>query len=120
MKKKLLLGICLVFAGILAYFCGYYGYQRTVSGTEIPKTMTVQRALQSENSEAGEVNAEEYYVAKIERDFLMIYKMPENTVYESVKMNSLYVTEKEKQRLITGRIFWNLPEVFEFLENSMS
>lgn len=120
MKKKLIFGMSLIFAGIFAYFCGYYGYQSSISQTEIPKTMALQHALQPEISEEGTTADDEYYMAKIEQDLLMIYKMPEKTVYESVKINSLYVTEQEKLRLIAGKIFWNLPEVFEFLENSMS
>ena len=50
----------------------------------------------------------------------MIYKMPEEILYDSVELSSLGLYENEKAQLLEGMVFGDLKEVFEFLENSMS
>ena len=62
----------------------------------------------------------EYYIAVIEQDMLMIYKMPEETLYDSVKVSTLHIVEEEMTQLQEGMIFEDLTELFGFLENSMS
>ena len=46
--------------------------------------------------------------------------MPEEVLYETVKLESLHLSEKEEEALSEGIFFQTLTEVFEFLENSMS
>lgn len=119
MKKKIWFMIGLIFAGILAYWGGYYGYQAQHPKTEVTEPLIMQKSMQiPENDE--ELSREEYYIAKKEQDMLMIYKMPEAVLYESIEINSLHITEADEKGLCAGMIFSNLPEVFEFLENSMS
>ncbi len=118
MKKKILFLIGLIIAGTFAYYGGYHVYQINRPKVEIIEPESLQRAVQT--SEKEQMILKEYYVGKIEQDLLMIYKMPEETVYDSVKLNSLHFYEEEKQQLLDGMVFQNLTEVFEFLENSMS
>lgn len=119
MKKKVWFIITLLFACIVAYWSGYYGYQTGHPKTEMIEPFNMQKSLQvPENGE--EISAEEYYIAKKEQDMLMIYKMPEAVLYESIEINSLHITEAEEKGLRAGMVFSDLPEVFEFLENSMS
>lgn len=119
MKKKIWFMIGLLFAGILAYWGGYYGYQTGHPKTEVSEPLIVQKSIQIPENE-GVFSPEEYYIAKKEQDMLMIYKMPEDVLYESIAINSLHITEADEEGLRAGMIFSNLPEVFEFLENSMS
>ena len=63
---------------------------------------------------------EEHYLAKIEKDMLVIYKMPENVIYDSVRLSTLQLTNSESTALLNGIDFESITEVFEFLENSMS
>lgn len=118
-KKKITFAVCLVFAGIIAYLGGYYGYQLKNPKTELRESLELHHSISSEQNPAQQT-LNEYYMAKIEQELLMVYKMPEEILYESVELSSLHMTEKEKKGLINGMIFWNLSEVFEFLENSMS
>lgn len=119
MKKIIVFVVCLIFAGILAFLGGYYGYKMKNPKAEQRDSMERQYSISSEQNHAEQV-LNEYYMAKIEQELLMVYKMPEEILYESVELSSLHMTEKEKNGLMSGMIFLNLPEVFEFLENSMS
>lgn len=119
MKKTFVFLIGLVMAGTLAYFGGYYFYISDNPKTEFVEPMTLQRAVQLSDTDLS-TDSEEYYIAKIEQDMLMIYQMPGKILYDSVEISSLHFTEKEQPRLLEGMIFQNLTEVFEFLENSMS
>ena len=119
MKKTVFFIIGLILAGTLAYFTGYYVYTSEKPGTEVPETIALQKAvILSDDRFFSE--SEEYYMAKIEKDMLMIYQMPEKSLYDSVELNGLHFTEKEKPQLMEGMVFRDLTEVFEFLENSMS
>ena len=119
MKKTAVFMIGLILAGILAYFSGYYVYTTRNPKPEMKGSINLQRTV-TLSEDKGLAETEEYYIAKIEKEQLMIYKMPEEIVYESVEIRSLHFSEKEKPQLLEGMVFQTLPEVFEFLENSMS
>lgn len=119
MKRMILFVLGLIAAGTLAYFGGYYLYTSENPKTEITEPISLQRAVQISDTE-NITERQEYYVAKIEQDMLMIYKMPEETLYDSVEMSSLFFQERENAQLVEGIVFEDLTEVFEFLENSMS
>lgn len=119
MKKTMLFVISLIAAGTLAYFGGYYFYISEKPKAEFVEQISLQRSvLQSETEQRNSIP--EYYIAKIEQDMLMIYKMPEETLYDSVETSSLNFHGTEETQLIEGISFESLTEVFEFLENSMS
>lgn len=63
---------------------------------------------------------QEYYIAKIEQEMLLIYKMPEESIYDSLKISNLQFQEKDYLQLKNGIVFQSLAEVFEFLESCMS
>lgn len=118
MKRTVLFVIGLIIAGTLAYFSGYYAYKAGHPETELLDAESVQKAIQT--SEKQENVSGEYYVGKIEQNLLVIYKMPEEILYDSVELSSLGLYENEKAQLLEGMVFGDLKEVFEFLENSMS
>lgn len=118
MKKTALFGIVLLAVCVLAYFGGYYA---AVSGTlrdQKEEPVTLQRNI--EMSETAEEMPGEYYIARIEQDMLFIYEMPENIIYDSMRTESMHFPEGELPVLREGITFRTLPEVYEFLENSMS
>ncbi len=119
MKKTVLFIIFLIFAGTLSYFGGYYLYVSENPKTEITEQITVQKAVQLSDTVVS-AEEQEYYFAKIEQDMLMIYKMPDATLYDSVEVSSLHVQGMEESQLLEGMRFDTLTEVFEFLENAMS
>ena len=51
---------------------------------------------------------------------LLIYKMPEESIYDSLKTSNLQFQEKDYLQLKNGIVFQSLAEVFEFLESCMS
>lgn len=118
MKKTILFVILLLFGGTLAYFGGYYLYVTENPKTELAEPLTVQKAAPQESSTAME--QQEYYFAKLEEDTLMIYRMPDAVVYDSVKASGLHTSATEEARLLEGIRFATLEEVFEFLESAMS
>lgn len=119
MKKTMLFVIGLIAVGSLAYFGAYHFYLSERPETEYVEQIPLQRSVSP--AETGqENNLPEYYVAKIEQDMLMIYKMPEETLYDSVETSSLNFHGTEETQLMNGISFESLKEVFEFLENSMS
>lgn len=118
MKKTWFVTGTIFLAGILAYFGGYYYYTSTNSQSKILNPVSVQRAVQP--AEEHQIEAEKHYFAKIEEEMLVIYEMPEELIYESIRLSSLQLTEGEYIALLDGIHFQNLPEIFNFLENSMS
>ncbi len=118
MKRKLLFMVCLIAVGALSYYGGYRIYTTTHPKTEILDVERVQKNALILNQ--TEQYSEEYYIGKIEQDMLVIYKMPEETVYDSVEISGLHFYGSEEAELMAGKLFENLTEVFEFLENSMS
>ncbi|MBQ8857994.1 MAG: hypothetical protein IJ024_07630 [Lachnospiraceae bacterium] len=119
MKRTIFFLIGLILAGTFAYFAGYYVYTAENPKAEVLEPATLQKAVPLSNENNLQMN-EEYYIAKIEQDVLSIYKMPEETLYDSIELSGLHFVGKEEQELSEGIIFQNLTEVFEFLENSMS
>lgn len=118
MKRTILFLMCLIIAGTFAYFGGYYLYMTSNPKTEILETDTLQRSVPMSDTE--QMISDEYYIGKIEQNMLVIYKMPEETLYDSVKVSGLQFHGEEEQQLIEGMVFQNITEVYEFLENSMS
>lgn len=119
MRRTVLFVAGLIAAGMLAYFGGYYLYVSENPETEFTDPMALQSpVVQSETEQTDETK--EYYIAKIEQDMLMIYQMPEKTLYDSIEISSLNFHGSQESQLTEGITFENLTEVFEFLENSMS
>jgi len=119
MRKTVLFVIGLIAVGSLAYYGAYHFYLTEHPKMEYVEQIPLQRSvIQPETGQ--ESNLPEYYLAKIEQDMLMIYKMPEETLYDSVETSSLNFHGTEETQLMNGISFESLKEVFEFLENSMS
>lgn len=118
MRRTILFVVCLIIAGTFAFFGGYYVYMSNNPKTEIIVPESLQRTMPLSGSKE-DVPAE-YYIGKIEQNMLMIYKMPEKILYDSVETDDLQFYEDEEQKLLDGMVFQDLTEVFEFLENSMS
>lgn len=119
MKKTFVAFGVLIILGTFAYFGGYYFYLSGHSKTETVEEISLQRAMRMADMEST-VEQQEYYIVKIEQEMLMVYKMPEEILYDSVEISSLHFQEKEQSQLSEGIVFSDLTEVFEFLENSMS
>ena len=119
MKKVVFFLIGLILAGTLAYFTAYEIYTSEKHRLDVPVPVTLQKAAPVMKNNK-EVSTQEFYLARLEEQILVIYKMPEEIVYDSVKLSSLYLDTKERMELSRGIIFQDLKELFEFLENSMS
>ncbi len=119
MRKVVLFFIGMIALGTLSFFGAYAFYLSEYLEMEYVEQIPVQRSvLKSDIGQESELP--EYYVAKIEQDLLVIYKMPEETLYDSVETSSLNFHGTEEAELMNGITFESLKEVFEFLENSMS
>jgi hypothetical protein len=118
MRKKILFLIFLIIAGTFSYYGGYHVYQMNRPKIELVRPESLQMAIQTK--EMDDYRPKEYYVGKIKNDQLIIYKMPEEYLYDSIKLSSLDFYGEEETKLMEGMEFENLTEVFEFLENSMS
>lgn len=118
MKKTIVVTSSIILVGILSYFGGYFYYTAVSTQTKNMNPISIQRSIQL--TESNQTRIEEYYLAKIEQDMLVIYKIPENVIYDSVKLSTLHLTDSESAALRNGINFDGLTEVFEFLENSMS
>ena len=119
MKRKIGFLILLILAGTLAYYGTYELYGMYRPKVQIPETMSLQKSPVKEELSLKN-NDNRYYLGIIEQDRLSIYEMPEQTLYDSVKLSSLQIQNEEKNQLVKGMVFPTLAEVFEFLENSMS
>ena len=119
MKKTMIILAFLILAGTVSYFGGYYFYTTENPKTEIQTPITVQKSVQFNNEQPIPEEAS-YYFAKVEQEKLLIYKMPDAVVYDSVEMDGLHLQQTEVTLLEEGVRFENLSEVFEFLENAMS
>ena len=118
MKRRILLILGLLIAGTFAYYGGYYLYTENNPKIELLDQEALQKSMPGADSK--DAVSEEYYIGRIEQEMLMIYKMPEETLYDSIETSSLSFYGDEEHRLSEGIVFQNLTEVFEFLENSMS
>lgn len=118
MRKTIVVTSIIILAGILSYFGGYFYYSSVSLQTKNINPVSVQRSVQF--IESNQTDIEEYYLVRIEQDMLMIYKIPENIIYDSVKLSTLHLTDSESAALLIGIRFESLKEVFEFLENTMS
>ena len=118
MKKKILYVIFLIVAGTFAYYGGYHAYTSNRPKVQLIEPERLQKAMPTKDYYNSDIR--EYYVGKIEKDHLLIYKMPEDSVYDSIRLSTLNFYGEEEEKLMEGMIFEDLTEVFEFLENSMS
>lgn len=118
MKRIIVFVIGVILAGALAYFTAYHVYTSKNHTADILTPVTLQRAAPP--AKEAEKEPQIYYLAKIEDGILCIYRMPEESLYDSIKLSSLHMTSKERGELMQGVVFESLTEVFEFLENSMS
>ena len=118
MKKKILYVIFLIMAGTAAYYGGYHAYTSNRPKVELVEPEKVQKAIQTKGYDNRE--QQEYYVGKIEEDHLVIYKMPEDSIYDSIRLGTLNFYGEEVTELKEGMVFKDLTEVFELLENSMT
>ena len=116
MRKALLFVVGLIFVGIAAYYGGYYLYQSSRPEVKIEEQQIVGRGI----NQKSESKQENYYLLKIEENQLVIYKMPKMEVYDCMKIQGLQFQEKDKPILQEGMAFFDLTEVFEFLESCMS
>lgn len=116
MRKALLFFVCLIIAGIIAFYAGYYLYQSNRSQVEIEEQPVLKRGVRSDS----EPPKRPYYLLKIEGNQLIVYQMPEEIIYDSVKVDSLILQEKDMPALLEGKEYVELTEVFEFLESCMS
>ena len=119
MRRKILFVIGLLIAGTSAYYGGYYLYTSQRPKIEIEMPATLQRGI-TDNDVKQTGYEQEYYIAKIEQEMLLIYKMPEESIYDSLKISNLQFQEKDYLHLKKGIVFHSLTEVFEFLESCMS
>lgn len=119
MKKVIFFLIGVIVAGALAYFTAYELYTSEKHSADIPMHVTLQKASPMIKNDM-KTPYHEFYLAKIEEKMLVIYKMPEKEIYDSVKLSSLHFGMNEHKELSKGIVFQDLKEVFEFLENSMS
>ena len=117
-RRTIFLMIGIVFAGFLSYLGGYTLVKDDVQ-MKMVEPVSVQRSLLRNGSDADYFQ-KEYYVVWLEKQMLHIYKMPENVIYDSVKLSTLQISEEEKIMLREGVTFETLTDVFGFLENSMS
>ena len=118
MRKKIVFLICLICAGTFAYYGGYHLYRNTHPKVEIIEPENLMQAVTVEKKTVS--ISREYYIGVIKEDMLMIYQMPEETLYDSIAVSSLKFYGDELQQLREGMIFKDLAELFGFLENSMS
>lgn len=119
MKKLIYYMIFLIAGGILAYFIAYYSYMEKLSKPEVLQSVVLQETVPF-NDKNLLMKTDNYYLVKIEKDSLIVYTMPEEQIYDSIKLSSLYISENEYEELYNGLVFEHLNEVLEFLENSMS
>ena len=119
MRKTILFLVFLIAAGTLSYFGGYYFYVTEHPKVEYSEPIQLQKAILTENN-LSEMKEQEYYYAKLEQNLLMIYKMPDEIIYDCVEASNLQIGGTERERLLEGVRFETLTEVFEFLENAMS
>lgn len=116
MRKALLFFVCLIIAGIIAFYAGYYFYQSNRSQVEIEEQSVLRQGVRSDS----EPQKKSYYLLKIEGNQLIVYQMPEKVIYDSIKVDSLILQEKDMPALLEGKECMALTEVFEFLESCMS
>lgn len=118
MRKTVLFLIGLIVAGGLSYFAGYYLYVTNRPKVVLETPELVQKGILLQENSSG--FASNYYLAKIEEGILNIYHMPEEILYDSLGISGLQLQETDYKELEKGKVFMDLPEVFEFLENCMS
>ncbi len=119
MRKTILFLIGLIIAGTASFYGGYYLYMTNRPEISYEMPMTLQKGI-IQNDKNAVAEEQVYYLARIENEKLMIYEMPDERIYDSLKIGTLQFMEKDYEKLLDGITFYNLTEVFEFLENCMS
>lgn len=119
MKKKLFLLIAvLTFTGLVAGLAGYYAAAFKFQKNDAKERFLSAVPQKTAQNDSG--NEDPYYVVKMEGESLFIYEMPANVMYDSVSRQSLNLSDGQLSEIDRGLVFKTLPDVFEFLENSMS
>ena len=118
MRKKFAYITGLIVAGILSYYSGYYFYINSRTGLLSHGYESVQRGNIENLQLINETK--EYYIAKIEKNLLVIYQMPQEIIYDSLRTEQLQFQKKDYPELYDGMRFDSLSELFEFLESCMS
>ena len=119
MRKTILFLIGLILAGTASFYGGYYLYVTNRPEISYEMPMTLQKGMML-TEKKDSVEEQNYYLAKIEEEKLMIYEMPEESIYDSLKIGTLQFMTEDYEKLKEGMIFQSLNEVFEFLESCMS
>lgn len=119
MRRKLLFLLGLILLGTASYYSAYRLYVGGHPKVVLEEPMTLLKSKGTEQ-EVQKGNEQEYYLAKIEQEMLLVYKMPEKSIYDSMNADSLQFQEKDFLQLENGMVFEDLKEVFEFLESCMS
>lgn len=120
MRKKIFFLIFLILIGTLSYFGGYYLYVSENPKERVREQNLMKSGMQTDSISLPDQVQQDFYFAQIEQEMLMIYRMPDGKLYDSVELSSLHVPESELLQLMEGVRFENLRSVFEYLENSMS
>lgn len=118
MRKKFAYIAGLMIAGVLSYYSGYYFYINSRTGMSAHRYERVQQGNIENLQMINET--QDYYIAKIEKNLLVIYQMPQEIIYDSLRTEQLQFQKKDYQELYDGMRFDSLGELFEFLENCMS
>ena len=118
MRRKFAYIAGLIVAGVLSYYSGYYFYINSRTGMVSDESERIQRGGIENLQMINETN--EYYIAKIENNMLVIYQMPQEDIYDSLRIEQLQFQNKDYPELYDGKRFDSLREVFEFLESCMS
>ena len=119
MKKIYKIIVTILILGCLAFCIGYLLYG--VSNDAIRITHGEKSQLKADTSNRNIVTkeTEDYYLIKSNGQTLFIYHMPEGVIYDTYKIEGLYLSGEEDD-LKEGVVFHSLKEVFEYLENVMS
>ena len=117
MKNKKVFMIILILFCAAAYFMGYYflaDHNFTIEKSEPTAPKNTEKII---NESA--IDLQKYYLLITEDDYLMIYSMPEQQLYESIELDCLWI-KGEESLLKEGIRMENITEVYEFLESHMS
>lgn len=119
MRRKLLFLLGLILLGTASYYGAYQLYVGSHPKAVIEEPMTLLKSKDIKQKVQAE-NEREYYLARIEKEMLLVYKMPEESIYDSMNADGLQFQEKDFLQLEKGMVFEDLTEVLEFLESCMS
>lgn len=97
----ILVVVCL---GILSFFIGY---------KSVPNAGKISEEINLQEETGG-------YFARAEKEWLIIYDLESQEIFEYTKLQDLQLEDTVKKQLLRGITFENEKEVYDFLENCMS